>query len=238
MFRWAGLCRDVLTYVGSGSRTRRRRCVNCAVTLLLSIVFVWFLCVRLAGGAGSGGGSRPELEEAWFLLEGIEDGHGSCRGVQTTLAAFLASEIAVVRFRAWIQLIQTTAVVVLGNPAAWMCCRQEQLSCVGSTGLLFCYVTSRKAFRCVPLSSFLLHLLPSSSSPRLRHSNDYRYIICTPARHCTAKDERQVQPRTPAVGHPVALLGGARLAPVEPGAARGSVAHLRQTGEDKPTSRR
>lgn len=51
------------------------------------------------------------------------------------------------------------------------------------------------------------------------------------ARHGTAKDERQVQPRAPAVGDPVALLGGARLALVEPGAARGSVAHLRQTGE-------
>lgn len=47
----------------------------------------------------------------------------------------------------------------------------------------------------------------------------------------TAKDERQVQPRAPAVGHPVAFLGGARVAPVKPGAARGSVAYLRQTGE-------
>lgn len=50
----------------------------------------------------------------------------------------------------------------------------------------------------------------------------------------TRLDEREVQPRAVAVGDPVTLFGGACLAPVKPGAARGSVAHLRQTGQMKP----
>lgn len=45
------------------------------------------------------------------------------------------------------------------------------------------------------------------------------------------KDEREVQPREIALGHPGALLGGARFAVVEAGATRGSAAHLRQRGD-------
>lgn len=60
----------------------------------LSILLVRFVCIRVAGGAGSGGGSRPEFEKAWVLLEGqLGRGDGSGWGVQATLAAFPAGEI-------------------------------------------------------------------------------------------------------------------------------------------------
>lgn len=44
------------------------------------------------GGAGSGSGSRPELEEARFLQEYREGQERSGSGLQTTLAAILAGE--------------------------------------------------------------------------------------------------------------------------------------------------